>query len=466
MSIESQSNGSSSARDRDIPGDYFRKDKYEIISLVAYLIGVDEEIFKKEHSSPKYEVYKRCQREKAARIIRHLCLIRTKFEQYFRDIRERMTRDKVGIYGMTDYIPEESLFQLERDGVPLTQWQNNPVNYIIEINLLINDRINNCKFLFPVWLNWDYIKSLFIMPNGHSVQGTAVAANLYYENKNLYPYGMYINWMPQDEGNILYNDEKFVTLLYSWNNDIFSDVSKLSDATENTKQSISDFITQGRKVIFIVDCENSDPYRFMAMLSHLRDHLVQKVTKIILVDDVHTSSGWQALEDSTAIPIERQVIERVKEDKSLVDITLTTMVCREVFGHNVDSVVLVSSDSDYWGMINQLPEVKFMVLVEAEKCSPSIKRALYEHGIFFAYLNDFYSGESYQFQIDTILDEVRKYLDQAISGNVNEMMSEAFRIARVRMPQAEQNQFYQKYIQNMYLDIEKDGTMRIRLKNG
>ena len=41
---------------------------------------------------------------------------------------------------------------------------------------------------------------------------------------------MYINWHPHDEGNILYNDKKFVTLLYQWHDDEFTEYSKVSDA--------------------------------------------------------------------------------------------------------------------------------------------------------------------------------------------------------------------------------------------
>ena len=32
--------------------------------------------------------------------------------------------------------------------------------------------------------------------------------------KNMYPYQVYINWAYAGAGNILYNDKKFVTLLY------------------------------------------------------------------------------------------------------------------------------------------------------------------------------------------------------------------------------------------------------------
>ena len=84
-----------------------------------------------------------------------------------------------------------------------------------------------------------------------------------------YPYQMYINWSPADEGNILFNDKKFVTLLYQWNHDEFTDLSKVSDVSALTKHNIYDFIEMSEKTVFVVDCENSDPYRLCATLRNL-----------------------------------------------------------------------------------------------------------------------------------------------------------------------------------------------------
>lgn len=80
-------------------------------------------------------------------------------------------------------------------------------HHIIEINRIVSDRINNCKSLFPIWINWSYVKELFIMPNGFAEGGTRDAASIYYANLQCYPYQMYINWKPMDEGNILFNDK-------------------------------------------------------------------------------------------------------------------------------------------------------------------------------------------------------------------------------------------------------------------
>ena len=44
------------------------------------------------------------------------------------------------------------------------------------------------------------------------------------------------------------------------------------------------------------------------------------------------------------------MIERIKQNKSLVDIKLTARACQEHYQKQVDSFVIVSSDSDYWGL--------------------------------------------------------------------------------------------------------------------
>ena len=100
--------------------------------------------------------------------------------------------------------------QLSNDGISFIKKSSTKLcHHIIEINRLISDRINNCKSLFPIWINWTYIKELFIMPNGLTEDGTKDATDIYYASLSYYPYQMYINWVPMDEGNVLYNDKKF-----------------------------------------------------------------------------------------------------------------------------------------------------------------------------------------------------------------------------------------------------------------
>lgn len=110
-----------------------------------------------------------------------------------------------GLLSMPEFIPSASLQQLSNDGVNFIKKSSTKLcHHVIEINRLISDHINNCKSLFPIWINWAYLKELFLMPDGLTENGTKAAASLYYANLSYYPYQMYINWAPADEGNISY----------------------------------------------------------------------------------------------------------------------------------------------------------------------------------------------------------------------------------------------------------------------
>ena len=443
----------------------YKDSTYEIVSKVAYLIGVPKRIFENEHEAPKLDIYERLDKDKTARIIRHLCIIRTAIEKNFKQINELMRMEYRTILSMPEYIPPDSMNQLNSDGINFIKKSSTKLyQHIVEINRLISDRINNCKKLFPLWLNWNYVKELFVMPNGLKEEGTKEAAALYYSHKLFYPYQMYINWVPQDEGNVLYNDKKFASLLYQWNNDYFTEYSKVSDAGSYIKGSIYEFIESSEKVVVVVDCENSDPYKLCATLKNLDYEYTQKIASILLFDDVHTASAWRILDSFTRIPIEHIMIERVKQNKSLVDIMLTARACQEHYKNNVDSFIIVSSDSDYWGLITSLSEARFLVMIEHDNCGPDLKNALVNAGIFYCYIDDFYSGNTDDIKHSALFKEMYRYIDSTVRLNVNEMFSEALRATRIEMTDAEKKQFMAQYIRTMQMTINQDGALVLEFK--
>ena len=443
----------------------YKDSTYELVSKVAYLIGVPKRIFENEHEAPQLEIYEKLDKDKTARIVRNLCVIRTSIERNFKNINDKMRTEYRTIISMPEYVPADSLNQLTADGINFIKKSSTKLaHHIIEINRLISDRINNCKPLFPLWINWQYIKDLFIMPNGLTEEGTKVAADLYYSNLSYYPYQVYINWIPADEGNVLYNDKKFATLLYQWHNDYFGEISKVSDAGNYVKSNIYDYIEDSDKVVVVVDCENSDPYKLVATLKNLNAEYTQKIASIILFDDVHTASAWRILEQFTKIPVEHMMIERVKQSKSLVDIMLTARACQEHYTNNVDSFIIVSSDSDYWGLIQSLPNARFLVMIEREKCGPDMKTALVSSGIFFCYIDDFYSGNAEEIKHSALFREMYRYIDNHVRLNVNEMFSEALRATRIDMADSEKKQFFHRYIKTMQMSLSDDGDVVIEFK--
>lgn len=390
----------------------YKDSTYELVSKVAYLIGVPLRIFQNEHEPPKIEIYNRLEQDKNARIIRNLCIIRTAIERNYRKINDIMRMEYRGLLSMPEILPMSSMQQLSNDGISFIKKSSTKLcHHIIEINRLISDRINNCKSLFPIWINWTYIKELFIMPNGLTEDGTKDAADIYYASLSYYPYQMYINWVPMDEGNVLYNDKKFATLLYQWHCDAFTEYSKVSDAGAFVKNNIYDFIDDSEKTVLVVDCENSDPYKLCATLKNLDYEVMQKITAIILFDDVHTATAWRILENYTRIPVEHIMIER-------------------------------------------------------EKCGPDMKSALAESGIFYCYLDDFYSGNSEDIKKNALFKEMYRWIDNSVHLNVNDMFDAALRNTRIEMSPAERRQFYEKHIRHMTLTIDENGNVSIELKRG
>jgi len=438
---------------------------YHIVSKFGYLIGVPIKGFEKENASLKKEIYDELSQNRNARIIRNLCMIRTAFEKNYNKIYEAFKLDLKNITSLPELIPQEAIKELLNDGIDIYKANCSPSQYIININTHINNRINNCKDIFPIWLNWDYIKDLFIMPNGTNEAGIKRAAQDYYEHRSSCPYGVYMNWSTANKGYILICDKKFVKLLYEYNEDCFDDLSKVSDAGLTTKEGIYDFLENSNKVNIVVDCENSDPYRLYAMLNNLDEEaLLSKINKITLYDDAHTTSAWDVLGQFTKIQVEHIEIDRVLEEKSLVDARLIAGTTKEIYKNDVDAIILASSDSDYWAMISEIPEANFLIVIESEKCSPIHKRNLEDNGYMYCYLDNFCTGNSNQLKETAVLNEIQKVID-AVCFNINDALNNAYISTRADMSEAEKRQFYNKYIKSMRLVTDSDGNVTIKLGN-
>ena len=440
-----------------------KKGAHTISLTVAYLIGVPYRIFENERDTPRLEIYNKLETDKNARIIRNLCRLRTALIQNHSRIANVIKYENRSILYQKESVPVDCFARLSEDGILLKSFSR-VSQYLVEFNKQISDRINNCKDLFPIWINWNYIRDLFVMPAGMNEDGVIKESDKFHRYSSFYPYQTYLNWPATDEGNILLNDDKFTSLLYTWNHDEFLDKSKVSNVSDSTKSNIYDFIQASFRTVFVVDCENSDPFRLCATLKNLDENHCRKIEKIILYDDIHSASAWRILESYTNIPVEHVLIERVKQNKSLVDISLTVGTCKEFFKNEVDSFVLVSSDSDYWGLISAMPEAKFLVMLEREKTGPDIKHALVGSGIFYCYIDDFYSGDNDDIKIHALVSETKRYLSRYMRLNVNDMMEEVYRLTRANISEDEQKRFFTKYIKPMHLVIDDNGDVSFELR--
>lgn len=437
----------------------FKQDQYDVTSLIAYLIGVKRENLMFYYDNNPAGLKERDNNENI-RILRSLCKIRTNLLGNFLKTENAIKYDMKNLNTIDEF--KDDIKILEKHEVYIVKSGCRVNKYIVIINESIIKYIDLCKNLFPEWIEWSYIRKMFLMPNGTKEECIKDESLKFNGSRSFYPYGMYINWSPVNEGNILYNDKKFLNIIYEQNGKIFIDDNKVSDADNRIKTNIYDFIDKNESTVIVVDCENSDPFKLYSVLKNLNPEEINKVNKLILYDDEnYTSGAWKNFNRFINIPVEHKQIDRLKDNKSLVDLRICGDMSAFFYRDNIASFIIVSSDSDYWAIISTLPDANFLVMIEYEKCGPDIKSALISRGIFYCSIDDFCSGNISDFKNLILLQELDKRIDNAIELNAKTLLESVFIASRIEATEVERKNFFDKYIKKLRLKIDGENNFYI-----
>ena len=431
----------------------------DIALTLGYLMGVREEQLERIPNTPEdyNRIIDEVSKNESARVIRHLNNIRSTIILGFKDI-SRRTRISAANYTpiyKIEYL-EDDFKTLKKLGIDITTGRNDLVEYIKITNDEISKRIDKTKSLFPDWINFKHIKNAFIMPKDIETERKKFMAN-----QTCYPYRKYFNWKtPYEAGNILLSDEKILDIIYYSDGAYFTESNKVVDASEHVKDSINEFIQLGYKVQIFIDGENTDPYKFVAALDSLSDDEIDKIDKIVVYyDKKYSTRAWQVLKHfSNGIEIEANAVERLLDEKSLVDHKLVAGVSKAVYQDRVDSIILCSSDSDFWSVIEDV-NARYLVMAEIEKCGYDFKEVLREHDIFYCYLDRFKVPHDNKFFKMVFRKELQKQIDSAINElniNVRNLFNSAITESRADVSKQEKENIFNDYVKGLQIKIEDD----------
>ena len=455
------------------------RSKRDIVSRVAYLIGIDDRYFgidQTENMNPQFyrSVYDEMNADKEARIVRNLCRLRTKLQRNFRAIFTEMNSDMKNLSAISpDLVPQDALKTLEQDGIQFVRANRKLEDYIVDVHNYLLPHVPNCQKFIPDWVKWSYIRSMFFIQRGNTVEGNKEAARYYNEARDLYPYQAYINWYPdENDGNILRDDAKFLPILYERNRDKFYDMSKVTDAGDIAVNDPEDFFAKAERVIVAVDCENADPCKVIGVIKELEVRgLSSKVAKILLVDDEHTSSQWRALRRNGDLPLEYYLTDRVKDEKSAVDVAMTIKFYREIAaakaeGKPIDSAVIISSDCDFWPLIELTPEMNFLVMLEYDNCSQAYFQRLQSNEIPFFYIDEYFMAGNVELKTESVLQEVIRDIEEGYLSKINlfSIINRALLKLDLKMTDQETSQFFDRYISEMSISFAKNGSAVLQNK--
>lgn len=439
-----------------------RTDTKELVTTIAYLIGVRKNILEQCFDEECHDLLQSLYTNKEASVIRYLCKLRTTLMLKFKKTDTAMMYELKNINKL-EYFDHDNIRQLEEWGFQIIHTNYRSEKYMLDFNRLINENIDKCCDLFPDWVNWNYIKDLFVIPSYTKSNVLKKEFEMYMSKIDYYPFQNYIHWIPEDHGSILYTDGKFLGIIYKQHNDVFTDFTKYKDAHDETKNNIYNFIENSFKVAIAVDCENSDVYKLYSVLKNLNQDELEKIEKIVLYDDYHTNAGWDWLGKFTHIPVEHVEVERVTDLKSLVDMKMTAGVCKDYYENNITSFIIVSSDSDYWALISSLPKASFLVMYEYSKCGQAIKKALSEHDIYYCSIDDFCSGNIEELKKAVLFDTLEKYLPEILFLNGKELVQHIYTETRINASEKEMENFYNRYIKTLRLKVDTDGKFSIEI---
>ena len=433
--------------------------KTDIVATVSYLLGQKEEIIEKYYGERGSKCLQELKENDAANIIRYLCKLRTALNNNF--LKTNYMREQLVSIDRMEWFDANEIRQLRKLGVDVILPNKMANDYAMFFNEKIDQYIDGVKDLFPQWLNYEYIRDVFVIPGYWKGVALKQEYGKYWRSRNFYPYRMYLHWEPVEMGNILSSDAKFVRILYSQHGEEFTDRSKCFDAAEETKKSIYDFINGAGSVVICVDCENSSPYKLYGALCNLDPSQLDKIQKIVLYDDSHTTRGWDYLKTLTTIDIEHIMVDRIVDGKSLVDIRMSAGICKAHYEKNIDSFIICSSDSDFWGLIQTLDKANFLVMYEYTKCGQAIKEALDERKIFHCSLDDFFTGNAQKLQTVVLKKGLSERALYLVGKDAWVLTQELFASERIQASEGDMRLFYEKYVKTLRLKLDENGVFQI-----
>jgi len=435
-------------------------DRAEVAAIFAYMIGVSEDVLKKYYEKRYSALLESLNADREATIIRYLCNIRTILMKKFTEVDNRLRYDISNIDRM-EYFDKDEIKKLTEWELDLVRPNYRAQDYVYLVTKLIDENIDACIRLFPDSVNFEYIRSAFVPPKYDSKAVMKEEYNKFRSKRLDYPFQRYIYWKPFQYGNILSSDIKLLNVLYGQQGKNFTEWYKYHDASDGTKQSIYDFIRKSKKIVMAVDCENVDPYKLFGVLKNLDKSDLALIDRLVLYDDYHTTIAWDFLGRLIDIPVEHVEVERVTEAKSLVDIRMAVGISSAHYKDEVDSFILCSSDSDFWGLISSIPDARFLVMYEYAKCGVAIREALSRRSIFHCAIDDFYRENAGDLQKIVLKKVLRNYLPGVVGENGWELTKQIYADAYIQATDKEMERFYEKYIKKLRLKMNKEGVFEI-----
>lgn len=124
--------------------EYKTVQKYELVTILSYLIGVRNEILDDMCSDEYVELLNRLRESTNARILRYLCKARTSLLRNYKKT-DNEIKYNLGNINRMEWFDAENINKLESWEVHIILYNSSADKYCVHINKLINEHVDACK---------------------------------------------------------------------------------------------------------------------------------------------------------------------------------------------------------------------------------------------------------------------------------------------------------------------------------
>lgn len=453
---------------------------HTVCSILGYLIGVKESFFlENEHSYLQRSIYKNLDEKSNMRLIRLLCMLRMQVMRRYAEFDKSFRFNEPVLKLITDKAVDK-IHQVDGSYDIAVNHISSAADYLWKINEKLKTAVDQAEGalqrMLPEGVDAERIKPLLLFPSTTRKETVYdLLKDEYWRYQNSYPWQTYINIRNIESGifhgNPLAGDDELVKYAYQAANCEFHDVWRLRTPCPpvDTLQNLHDFLMpDGRYTYrFLIDGTTVAVDEVLAILRTLTEDELERLSQetadgkapvhLFCCHDIFQNWRYYLGDYEKYIyPIE--VASEANSGERMEDIGVNFYV--DLFGMPASSAfVLVTRSAEVFEQCIRQPVALCVLTDRYADCR--ILDYVAKNRLKYGFIGDFAKQELPD-RTDFVKKKLQKQFPVHLKQNLQKILEDCLLQIPVTYSDEEKQKLLQELIVQVRLDVDQDGSMRLR----
>lgn len=443
------------------PEEQRRPTPWDIVNVFGYALGVRKNVLDYTSRHDSHYNYAYCNGRKALRELREACLLRQALMENFDKLQESIRqRGKL-------YLPQQLT-----NGMPRALYNAMRVSTSVEDALCkVQFSITELLPTFELELPCTHVLSTMISARfslGWAQSGKPLEQWCHDTVTALQGTPYFYQW-DKFSARFLRDDRDLVEELYTfYGRDPGEYKFPYPRYKSNRRihiERLQAFCENNAPVVVELDTENLTPLPTVAFLKTLDKCAPGSIKCINVYADDNVSKTWVHLSEFITSPVHVKKIQRIRSRKSVMDTAIIASVMEVKYSKSAGGVLVVSSDSDFLMLSQQLPDFPICYCCFRHAVSTTALEYLKEHSLPTVYI-DYVVNRCIVKQVEQecVDAHLTSVLQQSLP-NLKEVLAPAIKEMYRSNPKDSCEDILCKSIQGISLSVREDGTIVVSIND-